>query len=104
MLSGLSRRLTARVRDREARPNGTQRYFPVHRLLASFILVLTTAAAWAAPTPTVTVGDANPFLGSPATVNLTFANTATESADVGYGPYIDLIVPVGEQELEFTGA
>ena len=61
-------------------------------LLLAIILV---APALAAATPTVTLDlPDSPFLGEPLTFTATFDNTGA-GAQAGYGPYIDLFLPLG---------
>lgn len=59
------------------------------------LLAVLVRPALAAATPTVTLGvPASGFIGQPVTFTATFDNTGVGS-QTGYGPYIDLFLPIG---------
>src|SRR5690554_3759096 len=88
---------------RHAEP-GTRR----NQLMTLFLLVammLGWAVAQAAPVPTMTV--ANPpsdLLGSTVTLTASFSNTSGTVTDVGYGPYLDVLLPPSPDPISFDGA
>ncbi|MBW7915893.1 MAG: DUF11 domain-containing protein [Trueperaceae bacterium] len=74
--------------------------------LAARALLATLVAlgfASAQPVPTATVGSATGFLGSEVTVPVSFWNGGA-GLDVGYGPYLDLVLPTSPDPLEWAGA
>lgn len=72
----------------------------IHTLLA-VVCMAWGAAGLAQPAPTATIGDATAYIGTGVTVPASFANPA--SAETGYGPFLDVFLPVGTH-LDFTGA
>jgi uncharacterized repeat protein (TIGR01451 family)/fimbrial isopeptide formation D2 family protein len=46
-----------------------------------------------AATPTASVDAPNGFIGSEIPISVSFDNTAANPADIGYGPFIDVIMP-----------
>ncbi len=83
--------------------------FGLFRLLAVAAVALGLAAKpadqvaarpLAAPTPAVSVSlPAAPFIGDTITINATFSNTV----DTGYGPYIDLFLPLSGADGDVGG-
>lgn len=76
------------------RRSSLRRVFSISAAVLVLAIVL-VAPALAAPTPTVTLDlPDSPFLGEPFTFTATFDNTGA-GAQAGYGPYIDLFLPIG---------
>jgi uncharacterized repeat protein (TIGR01451 family)/fimbrial isopeptide formation D2 family protein len=66
------------------------------RIASMLVAMLIGSQIAAAQVPTVTVSglEATSLLGAPVTFTLAFDNTAPGATDTGYGPFIDLILPV----------
>src|SRR5690606_13091270 len=75
-------------------------------LVASLYLVVATLFGLAAakPAPAVTVSSAEDLLGSTVTLTASFENASTTDDDVGYGPYLDVILPTSPEPLAYEGA
>ncbi|MBI4936440.1 MAG: DUF11 domain-containing protein, partial [Actinobacteria bacterium] len=77
-------------------------------VISSAIVVAPVTTVFAAPVPTATITPASttPMIGETTTLTLTFDNTS--ATDVGYGPYIDLRLPIagadGNDGLSFSAA
>ncbi len=75
---------------------------------ASIIIVAPVSEVFAAPVPSVSISPAplTGMVGEPVTFSLTFDNTS--AIDVGYGPYVDLLLPIGGADgndgVTFTSA
>ncbi len=71
------------------------------RLMSALVLLaLVFGAQGLAAVPVATLGNGEAFIGTSVTVPASFINSG---AEVGYGPYLDVIVPNGSP-LAFTGA
>src|SRR5690554_1824179 len=82
---------------------GTRRN-PLMPLLLLGAMMLGWTTAQAAPVPTVTVSDASDLLGSTVTLTASFSNTSETATDVGYGPYLDVLLPPSPDPISYVGA
>ena len=74
--------------------------------MVGLFLVAATLFSFAAaqPEPAVTASSAGDLLGSTVTLTASFDNASAAPADVGYGPYLDVILPTSPEPLAYAGA
>lgn len=89
--------------------SGLRRHFQMLVATLASLVLLAGTAVLAEPVPSATVSSTSGFLGTDVVVSVSFENNAdtedTDEDDVGFGPYVDLIIPpIGHEPLEFKGA